>query len=176
MEKQIIRSRFSVSMAALPKYLSQQARKGLFFKNLNAFWLCFEKGEPQNLDYKLVPINNDDEYEQIKNLEGWTIVRIKWGLAIICAPENTPFILPQDHKILMMKLSYMRTMYLIRFLIAVSGLAFSLTAVSQWRGNKFMFTLAIVLSVLLFGFAFFELYPLLRLQMSIRNMQKAKGE
>lgn len=66
MPQPYIRKKNTTDYIALPEYLSEQARKGLFIKKIKPLWLCFEKGEPAELDYKVIPINTSDELDELE--------------------------------------------------------------------------------------------------------------
>lgn len=71
MPQPYIRKKYTTDYIALPEYLSEQARKGLFIKKIKPLWLCFEKGEPAELDYKVIPINTSDELDELNRQTGW---------------------------------------------------------------------------------------------------------
>lgn len=159
----------------LPEYFAEQAKRGKFVTQITSLWFIFEVREPAEIEYNLIPINNHDEFEQIQQLEGWQYITMGSDFALIYAPVGTPLSLVCDQDTLLVKLNYMRVMYVLRFLLAVGGLAFSLLAIYQyWFSARWLSICAIVLSALLLLFASFELVPLLQLQRSMKNLQNKR--
>lgn len=167
-----IKKRFSCDLLELPQYLKEQASQGLFLLKITRNSLVFSQGEPEDLDFNIVPANSAVEFDQIKALEGWEPLISYGEFIIIYAPTGTPFTLASDKSVTMVKLSFMRTMYIIRFSLAVAGAVFSALGIVQYcTYNTPMTVLAAVLLVSLIIFGTLELLPLIRLVRSIKRLQ-----
>ena len=173
MPQPYIRRKNTTDYIALPEYLKEQARKGLFIKKIKPLWLCFEKGEPAELDYKVIPINTSDELDELNRQTGWKRVLISNSMAIICAPAGTPFPPVDDDQTMLVKLKFMRTMHIFHLLLALSGLVFALYSVFQWWGNITYSGFALILSAVLLCFTIYESFSMSRVQKAI-NKLKAK--
>ena len=173
MPQPYIRRKNTTDYIALPEYLKEQARKGLFIKKIKPLWLCFEKGEPAELDYKVIPINTSDELDELNRQTGWKRVLISNSMAIICAPAGTPFPPVDDDQTMLVKLKFMRTMHIFHLLLALSGLVFALYSVFQWWGNITYSGFALILSAVLLCFTIYEHFAMSRVQKAI-NKLKAK--
>ena len=121
MPQPYIRRKNTTDYIALPEYLKEQARKGLFIKKIKPLWLCFEKGEPAELDYKVIPINTSDELDELNRQTGWKRVLISNSMAIICAPAGTPFPPVDDDQTMLVKLKFMRACLCALFSISMVG-------------------------------------------------------
>lgn len=173
MPQPYIRRKNTTDYIALPEYLKEQARKGLFIKKIKPLRLCFEKGEPAELDYKVIPINTSDELDELNRQTGWKRVLISNSMAIICAPAGTPFPPVDDDQTMLVKLKFMRTMHIFHLLLALSGLVFALYSVFQWWGNITYSGFALILSAVLLCFTIYEPFSMSRVQKAI-NKLKAK--
>ena len=173
MPQPYIRRKNTTDYIALPEYLKEQARKVLFIKKIKPLWLCFEKGEPAELDYKVIPINTSDELDELNRQTGWKRVLISNSMAIICAPAGTPFPPVDDDQTMLVKLKFMRTMHIFHLLLALSGLVFALYSVFQWWGNITYSGFALILSAVLLCFTIYEPFSMSRVQKAI-NKLKAK--
>ena len=173
MPQPYIRRKNTTDYIALPEYLKEQARKGLFIKKIKPLWLCFEKGEPAELDYKVIPINTSDELDELNRQTGWKRVLISNSMAIICAPAGTPFPPVDDDQTMLVKLKFMRTMHIFHLLLALSGLVCALYSVFQWWGNITYSGFALILSAVLLCFTIYEPFSMSRVQKAI-NKLKAK--
>lgn len=173
MPQPYIRRKNTTDYIALPEYLKEQARKGLFIKKIKPLWLYFEKGEPAELDYKVIPINTSDELDELNRQTGWKRVLISNSMAIICAPAGTPFPPVDDDQTMLVKLKFMRTMHIFHLLLALSGLVFALYSVFQWWGNITYSGFALILSAVLLCFTIYEPFSMSRVQKAI-NKLKAK--
>lgn len=173
MPQPYIRRKNTTDYIALPEYLKEQARKGLFIKKIKPLWLCFEKGEPAELDYKVIPINTSDELDELNRQTGWKRVLISNSMAIIFAPAGTPFPPVDDDQTMLVKLKFMRTMHIFHLLLALSGLVFALYSVFQWWGNITYSGFALILSAVLLCFTIYEPFSMSRVQKAI-NKLKAK--
>lgn len=171
MPQPYIRKKYTTDYIALPEYLSEQARKGLFIKKIKPLWLCFEKGEPAELDYKVIPINTSDELDELNRQTGWKRVLIYNSMAIICAPAGTSFPLVDDEETMLVKLKFMRTMHIFHLLLALSGLIFAVYSVFQWWGNITYSGFALLLSIVLLGFAIYEPFCMSRVQKAINKLK-----
>ena len=173
MPQPYIRRKNTTDYIALPEYLKEQARKGLFIKKIKPLWLCFEKGEPAELDYKVIPINTSDELDELNRQTGWKRVLISNSMALICAPAGTPCPPVDDDQTMLVKLKFMRTMHIFHLLLALSGLVFALYSVFQWWGNITYSGFALILSAVLLCFTIYEPFSMSRVQKAI-NKLKAK--
>ena len=171
MPQPYIRRKNTTDYIALPEYLKEQARKGLFIKKIKPLWLCFEKGEPAELDYKVIPINTSDELDELNRQTGWKRVLISNSMAIICAPAGTPFPPVDDDQTMLVKLKFMRTMHIFHLLLALSGLVFALHSVFQWWGNITYSGFALILSAVLLCFTIYEPFSMSRVQKAINKLK-----
>ncbi len=174
MPKSYIRKKHTADYISLPEYLSEQAAKGLFIKKIKPLWLCFEKAEPAELDYKVIPINTTDELNELDNQQGWKKVLIFNSMAVLCAPKGTAFPLVDDNETMLVKLKFMRTMHTFHLLLALSGLIFASYSVFQWWGNSVFSIMSIILSVVLLGFTIYEPFTLLRVHKAINKLKSQR--
>lgn len=173
----LVTKRFSGDLLELPDYLSQQVKNGLYIKKISSAWLIFEQSEPADLEYKIVPVNNSGELDHLKALAGWTAVLTVGEFVLICAQPGTPFNMVLDNDIMLVKLSFMRTMYVVRFLLATLGLVFSILGIFEYSTRiPWLSVFAGILSALLIIFGMLELFPLIRLQKSMRRLAKSKED
>ena len=54
---------YTCDILELPDYLSQQAKQGLMIKKITSARLYFTQGDPAELDYKIIPVNNNTEFD-----------------------------------------------------------------------------------------------------------------
>ena len=170
-KKTVVTKKYSCDILELPEYLTQQAGEGLHIKKITPAWLVFEQGEPSKTDYKMIPVNNSVEFDHLKELPGWEPVLVFGEFVLMSAPQGTPFTMAMDKQVTMVKLSFMRTMYIVRFLLAFAGLVFAVAGIAQYAASKpWLAVLSAVLSAALALFGVLELLPLIRLQKSIRRL------
>ncbi len=168
----IIKKRFSCDILDLPEYLKNQAAQGLFLKKITRNRLVFQLEQPKDLDFNIIPVNNSVEFDQIKALDGWEPIATLGEFVIIFAPAGTPFTVASDKNVTLVKLRFMRTMYIIRFALASAGAAFSVLGILQYCTYHLPLTLlSVFLFVALVFFGTLELLPLLRLMRSIKKLQ-----
>ena len=79
----------------------------------------------------------------------------------------------EDKSLTLVKLSFMRTMYIVRLTLATAGALFSILGIIQYipRNVSLALLSAVLLAVLVF-FLLRELFPLLRLIKSIKKLRK----
>ena len=90
---------------------------------------------------------------------------------MLSAPAGTPFTMAVDSNITRVKLSFMRTMHIIRLILACAGVGFSAAIFLRYLSSRSWLCIAGALfGVTLAVFAVLELLPLIRLQRSINRL------
>ena len=81
---------YTCDILELPDYLSQQAKQGLMIKKITPSRLYFTQDTPAELDYKIIPVNNNTEFDHLKELPGWTPLFNYGEFVLLSAPAGTP--------------------------------------------------------------------------------------
>lgn len=164
---------YNLDIFELPAYLSKQSSSGLHVIKITRNRIVFKQGEPQQYDYNILPINNSLELDRIKELSGWEPVTFFGEFGLLRAPKGTPLTVVMDENLTLVKLSFMRTMYIIRLSLAIAGALFSVLGIIQYIPiNPSLALLSAVLLAALIFFGLRELFPLLRLIKSIKKFRK----
>ena len=79
---------YTCDILELPDYLSQQAKQGLMIKKITPSRLYFTQGAPAELDYKIIPVNNNTEFDHLKELPGWTPLLNYGEFVLLSAPAG----------------------------------------------------------------------------------------
>ena len=109
--------------------------------------------------------------DDLNRQTGLKRVLIYNSMAIICAPAGTSFPLVDDDETMLVKLKFMRTMHIFHLLLALSGLIFAVYSVFQWWGNITYSGFALLLSIVLLGFAIYEPFCMSRVQKAINKLK-----
>ncbi|MBR3751319.1 MAG: DUF2812 domain-containing protein [Clostridia bacterium] len=164
---------YNYDIFELPAYLSKQSADGLHVHKISRNYISFKQGEPKQYDYNILPINNSTELDSIKELSGWEPVLFFGEFCLLRAPQGTPFTVVADTRLTLVKLSFMRTMYIIRLSLAIMGALFSVIGIIQyWHVSPTLTVISAVLLPVLIFFGLRELFPLLRLIKSIKKLRK----
>ena len=171
-----ITKRLTCDILDLPDYLSAQSEQGLHVKRLTGNRIIFEQGESQSYDYNIIPVNNSDEFDRLYDMQHRSIVLTYGEFVLIRAPKGTPLSMPLDKSVTMVKLSFMRTMYVVRMVLFAAGSLFSLLGIIQYIStNTLLFALSVLLHVILVLFGMHELSPMVRVMKSIKKLEKKDG-
>lgn len=162
-----------VDLQKLPAQLADMALKGYRLRHIDIFALYFEPAQPERLEFRVLVINNSAELDEAYRLDGWRLVNYSGGFAIVCAPPGTPFTVVNNPAVMLKKLYFMRTLSLVRLVIAAIGLALVLPAMLNPGEHAFFVNLVLyLLAGVLAGFLTSEFFPLIRLQIIISRMKK----
>ena len=149
---------YTCDILELPDYLSQQAKQGLMIKKITPSRLYFTQGAPA-------------EFDHLKELPGWTPLLNYGEFVLLSAPAGTPFTMAVDSNITRVKLSFMRTMHIIRLILACAGVGFSAAIFLRYLSSRSWLCIdGALFGVTLAVFAVLELLPLIRLQRSINRL------
>ena len=162
---------YTCDILELPDYLSQQAKQGLMIKKITSARLYFTQDTPAELDYKIIPVNNNTEFDHLKELPGWTPLLNYGEFVLLSAPAGTPFTMAVDSNITRVKLSFMRTMHVIRLFLACIGVGFSAAIFLRYFVvHSWLCLIGVLFGITLAVFAVMELLPLIRLQRSLNRL------
>lgn len=164
----------------LPGQLTYMAKSGFRLRHIDPVAFYFDPAEPEDLQFRVLVINNAAELDEAYRLDGWRLVDYSGGFAIVCAPPGTPYQVVENPPLLLKKLHFMRTITVIRLMAAILGLAFVIPACLNAQAHTFWMNLFLFcMAGLLTGSAFCELLPIIRLQKfigAVKKLPPAKAE
>ena len=167
-----VTKRLTCDILDLPAYLSSQSEQGLHVKKLTGNRIIFEQGEGKSYDYNIIPVNNSHEFDRLYDMQGWSIILTYGEFVLIRAPKGTPLTLVIDDNVTLVKLSFMRTMYIIKLALSALGSFFSLLGiVNYFTNNPWLCALSAVMHAILIVYSIKELMPMIRVIKSIKKLE-----